>query len=229
MFFCLDGGVHFSTSTIEISPGLNYRTKRHSHVAAKSAISPLPADRYLSLYQCLELDYDYLILKRIKELSDDNPTSIWQQIRGFDQNDINRLTELVGTVDNIDQTYPIIVKIRNHEKASKTIFYDYGKDSNPIKEWGDFKSYFIESADISFDDFNKIAKEKKPTLSFGKTENEFIERMKKCISYWIYRVRCSIAHNKLGEYHLTTSEDLALLTDVMLPLIIKLVSNRFSQ
>lgn len=54
------------------------------------------------------------------------------------------------------------------------------------------------------------------------TEDKHSEFILRIVSYWIYRVRCSIAHNKIGEY-LLSWEDEEFLVKFAEPLLLEVL------
>jgi hypothetical protein len=107
--------------------------------------------------------------------------------------------------------------ITNHQNIALEIFYKFGKTSNPLKSEIDFSKV------VPFGFEENILKSK--SISFHANHPKFIKHL---ASYWIYRIRCCIAHNKIGEYILSHSEE-EFIAEFAEPLIKEVIIQSFKK
>lgn len=213
-------------SEITIEKSITARTTRHKDSLSKFATYSRPTDKFLFLYHCLEIDFDHEVVKKIRSLDDENPSELGIFLRNLKLDDIDRLHQLIENIP-AQRLEAHILKLRNHADTAKKIFYKYGKDSNPIKEESDFERYFITSAAISETEFIRLKSDKQNPTKLDPTK-DYGKKLAKFSCYWIYRVRCCIAHNKLGEYHLHTQDDLNFIQDFAIPILKEIIKYRIS-
>lgn len=213
-------------TSISIEKNLNYRTKRHQEALSKYSVNTNLADKYLSLYHCLEIDFDHEVVKRIKNLNEDDLSQLGVFVKNLKLDDIERLQILIASIPTtILESH--IYELRKHKASAVSIFYTFGKESNPMKEEYDFEQYIVNSPAISKEEFERIKRDKNKTTTIDPTKDyqKFLVRI---CCYWVYRIRCCIAHNKLGEYHISSQEDLAFLRDFGEPLLKEVIRYRLS-
>ena len=101
------------------------------------------------------------------------------------------------------------------------MFRLFGKSGDPLKEdkkWNLVISS-IEAGEVDFESF----KSRKIT----KTQEEYDKLIVEISAYWIYRVRSSIAHSRVGEYLLNDS-NAAFVSSFAEPLLMEVVRQIFS-
>lgn len=213
---------------IRIPTTFTLRTERHKESLARYATQSHPLEKFLSLYHCLEIDYDYSVVARIKALDENDPRELGLVIKDLGAKDIERLNRIIeGTPLSIIENHAFT--LRQHRATSKSIFYEYGKDSNPIKEYSDFEEYILSSAEISQAEFARIKRETQSIiLNLGSSE-KYESAIRKSAGYWIYRIRCCIAHNKLGEYRIQTEHDFRFVIEFGIPLLKDILGYLYSQ
>ena len=121
---------------------------------------------------------------------------ISSKLKEYTREEINRLisiitercTDLVSLTTTMNTIEPF------KDKAIK-IFYEYGKESNPLRRTNDFKNILNEEGKFGNQAFVE---------SQG---HNYIIIIPKLCAYWIYRVRSSIAHNKFGEYIMDKNDE----------------------
>lgn len=201
-------------------------TRRHAESMAKYASYGRPTDRFLFLYHFLELDFDREVVRRIKSLDENNLQGVGKIIRDLGVGDeMSRLVHVLREMPVLD-ICAAANALKLHGPIAKEIFYEHGKDGNPIKEYADFVSYFLETSAVNEFLISEQKRHKKISLDLSK---DFATSMRKCAAYWVYRVRCCVAHNKLGEYHLTSAEDMEFVEGFALPLLKCMVGFRMKQ
>lgn len=203
-----------------------YPTQRHAESVYKYASYGRPTDQFLFLYHFLELDFDREVVSRIKALDEDNLHGVGQIIRDLGGGDeLSRLQHILREVEP-SEVWDHASVLKEHGEVAMRIFYEYGKDASPLKISDDFKVYFLESSLVRPDVFSELKVKNSLNLDFAKN---FKQNLQRCVAYWIYRIRCCVAHNKLGEYHLMTRSDMEFMEGFALPLLRSLVKHRMSR
>lgn len=178
-------------------------------------------ERYLKYYHLLELNFDYDVVRRIKAIDITKESNeIGKLLNEYEQDDISRLLYLFETYcKDIPSIVNKLNAIKNYEIIANEIFYKFGKrNSNPLKDINAFGK-FLSSPDLfSFSNcktFHGISSPEQYNLFIGKLT-----------MYWIYRVRCSIAHNKIGEYLMSVNDE-SFITFFAFPLLNEVIMQCF--
>src|SRR5690606_13362983 len=94
--------------------------------------------------------------------------------------------------------------LKDHQQPAIDVFYEYGKETNPLKDRETFLKMFIDPGVINRTSLDQIRRMHRLSANFTKSEAAYKSTLVKLSCYWVYRIRCCIAHNRLGEYHLHT-------------------------
>lgn len=174
-------------------------TPVHERLAMRSVSSATPSERYLQLYHQLELLFDWVVVQDIKNLSDDL-LGAGKILSGYASADLPRLNNLLTRyLLSPDSVVTKLGALRTYENEGKKIFQDYGKDGNPLKEaWTKWMNCLQDGEPTE----TKVKQFKIPTDSSG--YRGFIIRV---TAYFIYRIRCCVAHSKIGEYVLRDTDE----------------------
>lgn len=157
-----------------------------------------PLERYLKLYHLVELIFDLVLVKKIKSLGQDLK-GIGKLLNDYSGgNEFDRLHKIIKECSpNVLFFEKLLIAAfsdsKYHAQLNELLF-DYSKDSNPYKEKG-AAFWDVLAAGFSLSE-----------LKNQKLNNDHAH-MAKLVAYIIYRVRCSIAHSKIGEYMLTQSDE----------------------
>lgn len=152
-----------------------------------------PFERFLKHYHQLELIVDWTVARRIARLP---PT-----LAGFDKlmstyssSDMNKVKGLlIEYCTEPSAIKSILDQVVDHLEVAEKIFQEFGKSDNPLQNWERAKA-----GDIPINDALKVA------------------------AYWLFRVRCSIAHHRIGEYVLR-EDDQRFVVDFAEPLLLQVV------
>lgn len=177
-----------------LTPTIHHQEAFHRFLHANNSF-----DRFLRLYHTVELLFDYVTFKKIQRLGNDL-AGYGEVMRDQTRSEFERLcaifSEFCGSPDEIGSLMNLAV---GHEANCRTIFQDYSKDTNPLKD-NKFDEFWILVAGggVSVTNISaaKIAK-----------QADASRLLIKAAAYWVYRVRCSIAHNRVGEFILTDAHD----------------------
>lgn len=180
-------------------------TEDHYHEASVRGIKQsLGFERFLKYYHLLELNFDYDVIKRIKALNISTDSKyIGSILNEYQRGDLERLRYLFFTYcTDINSIVNRLNEISSHLLVADDIFYEFGKkDPNPLRD----KSQMHTLAGHA-DGFNlaRCKVVKVPNVTTIANHNVFIGNL---CTYWIYRIRCSIAHNKVGEYLMSHTDE----------------------
>ena len=220
--FCPENSVIFPTATNESTSN-------------SSLLSSNVFDIFLKKYHQLELIFNLIIVKQIQKININDLKKINSIYKNMNKDEIDTIFYIIVNFTSNSQKVKIFKIIEkaflSYEEICEEILFEYGKESNPIKTDA-LKSKFIEfiskcnqDSPSNFSAYKEIA----ISLKFKNREDEFEIFTNKLISYMIYRVRCSIAHNKLSEFIFSTDQyHLDFMTDIALPLIKETVIDVFS-
>ncbi len=156
-----------------------------------------PFNRFLKLYHLIEMQFDMHTAVKINLLlsAGNSEKEISRTLKDYNREDIERLKSLFALKLNCNSFVSLLDNVIGFKTIADSIFYEYGKDSNPIKQKTQFDAIVTKGS------FNQ------KNINDAIGNNRFNEIVPKVIAYWIYRVRSSIAHNKLGEYLMTVNDE----------------------
>lgn len=197
-------------NTIQVGKlkALNLKSFNHEHYyecSIRGIKQSYGFERYLKYYHLLELNFDYDVIKRIKSLDVHTESkAIGKLLKGYEEDDVSRLLHLFDTYClDVDPIVSALNKVISYQAVSKDIFYTFGKsNSNPLKELSSFQNFVNNPDGFSFVNCQTI-------LGINRIRDAVAYRafIGKLSIYWIYRIRCSIAHNKIGEYLLSAQDE----------------------
>jgi hypothetical protein len=181
---------------------VDYPTWHHVNTVLRSVLEPFAFERYLKIYHMLELVYDWDIVQDIRALNDDL-YGIGQILSAYSRSESDILVRVIrDRCADFDRVAERLADIRHFPDEAKRIFYDYGKGGNPLKEHSDFEELFIKNA------FSRLLHGKTKGLSAKVDFDAFCASL---AAYWIYRIRCSVAHSRIGEYVMTQADELFMI------------------
>jgi hypothetical protein len=208
-----------------LRPNVKLPTPIHKEMIARTVLQDDMLEKWLSMYQVLELSFDLHVVNRIKELKD-NLKEIGHILSEYSSNELNLLKNLLHT--KCKDTVKILAAMNKlfdaseYLKTAEEIFQDYGKDGNPLKESASWQRLFRPSkpTPLSIAAIKKIYPKKTP-----EELNEFAINL---CAYWIYRIRCCLAHRRIGEYVITSADE-EFMHVVMEPLLREVLLQVFSK
>jgi hypothetical protein len=183
-------------------------TKEHVEKFQRSIISADGFDRFLKKYHVLELIYDYVCILRLRTINTDliGFSKIMNDYSG--SGEIDNLNNVISTyVEDVDEIVSAFQESKDFPVIVRRIFQDKTRASNPLgidAKWSAFWE-FIENQDVAFSE-DKIARGAPRIIKYTSRE-EYNKFLLKISAYWIYRIRCSIAHMKIGEFIFKQSDE----------------------
>jgi hypothetical protein len=197
-----------SASTIFAKRGVKLSSDVHIETASRAVMQPQAFERFLKLYHLVELTFDQEIVRRIQSLGADLK-GIGQILSNYESKEFDRLKQIVGQCSNAPEVVACIRDLcadTRWHSSIKTIFFDYGKHGNPLvgKEIDFFAA--LSSTGFTLDGFKSFA-----SVARGQSkeaEQRSFETFALALAaYWIYRVRSSIAHSRIGEYVMRSDDE----------------------
>lgn len=161
-------------------------------------------ERFLKLYHLLELEFDYSLIKRIQSLNIATHSNfIGSLLNEYKRTENDRLLDLISSKchDTISLSEKLN-KIKPFQALGEEIFIRFGKEKTSSLYLNDLIKYNSLLSDV--DAFRNPNYIKAITNIQPNDYNKFIHTV---TAYWIYRIRCSIAHFKIGEYILTRDKE----------------------
>lgn len=188
---------------------LVYPTIHHEKPVIHAIQQPFAFERFLKTYHLLELLFDWLLIEAIKNLG----TDIYEAgklIADYRKDEIDRLfyvlEEKIGkNSTDLNNLVQKINAVSLFPTQAKDIFYKYTKDNNPLKLENTFEAIINSSSKFEYQNVKKNI----PQTGVQSVDNHdsFKKFLLKLSAYWIYRVRCCIAHHRLGEYLLKPQDE----------------------
>lgn len=197
-------GVHSITAPTQVVPrhlvaipNLAYPTPYHQEAMLRALMQPYAFERYLKMYHLLELLFDYDVVQRVRALGA-NLEGVGKLFAEYQSQDLVRLRKTIQTrCNDISGIEQALNGFSAHIPQCRSIFEDYGKDTNPMKD-GKFDA-LLSSGSFSLANME--------SLKIGRDPNKYKPYVLEVAAYWTFRIRCCIAHNRIGEYVMTTADE----------------------
>ena len=157
-----------------------------------------PLERYLKLYHLIELIFDLDLVNDIRSLGPDL-NGVAKLLNEYSGNkELPRIVRIARKYCNDVAKYESFLTKAFQDKKYHSkiieILFDYSKDGNPYEDQIDrFKATLANGFSVNELSNNKL--------------NPSLDHLSKLSAYLIYRVRCSIAHSRIGEYILTQTDE----------------------
>lgn len=192
-----------TVTEITATENIELPTNWHSDHLTRSIQQPYSFERFLKQYHLLELLFDWQIVEDIKALGDDIYGA------GLILRDYGKGEEINRLIDSLSRGLKDISKIESKlnlvssfKSQGIALFYTYGKESNPLKESGeDFTNPIKLNKLLDKGGFTEANVKKYHSIP------DYRKFIIKLTCYWIYRIRSSIAHAKIGEYQLSYQDE----------------------
>lgn len=218
-------------SEIYAIPNLKLPTDWHKESMIRAIQQPFAFERFLKNYHLLELLFDWQAMEDISKFhsrdnfdkeSFDKAASV---LRNYKKEDLDRIKSVItARFQDINKIVEKINKIKTFPDIAKNMFYKYGKDSNPLKDESHFDEILTKENLFKVSSF---------TINNGRTIKLTVQPDYKTFiinlaSYWIYRIRSSIAHSKIGEYQLSYTDE-AFMVEFAEPLLQEVITQCFTE
>jgi hypothetical protein len=180
--------------------GMKIPTSYHSSTLERAVQASHPFERYLKYYHQLELLFDWVLIKKIQALGSDLQ-GMARLISSYQSKDLDRLKYLLATYCKDGQkVHSLLMLAANHKPTAYKIFQEYSKEGNPLAKGSKWDNMF-----------DNLASSYSPTHAKSNNLGSDIDSYNSLIietaAYWIFRVRCCIAHHRIGEYLLDQADE----------------------
>lgn len=203
---------------------ISFPTDIHRFNSERSVLSNNIFYLFLSNYHNLELLFNLIFLRELRKIDIHNieeANSIYKKLLNRDE--FSSLKYLISSfIENNIHIYNIILKaFHMYPEITNELIYEYGKESNPIKDKDKIKfSNLVDKCILNNTSTFEEHLSNSKSLSFKGEEGVFKSFINEFITYFIYRLRCSIAHKKFGEFIFNNTEDhINFMIDIGIPII----------
>jgi hypothetical protein len=204
--------------TIRALPHLAFPTPYHRENCIRSVLEPFAFERFLKLYHLLELLFDWDVVHAIRALGDDLQ-GIGQILGRYEKDELTRLKDTINARctdrDRLAGALNAVSQDQNFKALAKTIFFEYGKSGNPQAQESQFDAAMANG-------FVAPANPANP-----QSRMNWEASIVSTAAYWIYRVRCCIAHQRIGEYVMGPADE-RFVVEFAEPLIREVLYQAFS-
>ena len=185
------------TTSIKASNNLELPTVFHEENLFRSSQVTFAFERFLKLYHLLELMFDWHLVEKLKKIEPDL-RNFGELISSYSSKELDRLNSVVA--DKLADASLIALalnNVKNHAALAKKIFFNYGKKDNPHKDISEFDEFCKQGYEF------QAAKNIRTKID----QNQHRDLIVKAACYFIYRIRCCIAHSKIGEYVMVQADE----------------------
>ncbi|MFV1599272.1 MULTISPECIES: hypothetical protein [unclassified Phaeobacter] len=211
-------------SSIVANSKISVPSLHHSEAFARYTYARNPFERFLRLYHCIELLFDTITVLRVKKLSSDI-RDLSTILNAHGTKEVDRLISISSDfIYGHEALAQKLTLISGYEHLAKKIFDDHSKSGNPIAPSANPPRWASVVASLSAGRYKETDLKGDNALKPKEDYNAFISKIS---GYWIYRVRCSIAHSRIGEFILTDAET-GFVEDFAEPLLLEFCSQIFS-
>ncbi|MFP5239945.1 MAG: hypothetical protein ACLGQW_08950 [Acidobacteriota bacterium] len=159
---------------------LSLPSLHHTMLANLSTFQFSAFDRFLRLYQLLELSFDQRLVQQIQALGDDL-FGIGQLLSTYSSSELDRLKAIVGPrITNNNVIISCLDDVLPFKDIASKLLYEYNKKGFTLT-LAEFESGVARGFAAAFAGQN-------------------ISKLVPFVCYVLYRVRCSIAHQRIGEF-----------------------------
>lgn len=194
---------------ITARPNVKLPTQEHKIKAYYAVTSENAFTRFLNKYHIIELLFNYQLVARLRVARSD--ISEFRDIMESYSSgkEIESLKNIIcNYVNDTSTLIEKIYKFSNFKGICEKIFQQSNKESNLLKAnenweafWNALSAQKLQRVDVAADKQYKFSSGKE------KSDGEYKNVMCTIVAYWIYRIRCSIAHNKISEFIFSDSDE----------------------
>lgn len=210
-----------SIDKITAIPGIAIVSNHFSEAFSRYIYANNPLERFLRLYQSIELLFDFILVKRIKKL-DNNIMGFPQLLSTYGSKELDRLRAIISEFcSNPQGLVDTFYLSSNHVTEREDIFFKHGKKENPC---GEVETWTKLVGIIDCGEFTEQKLKIEKLVNNNRPMDKLIFDI---CSYWIYRIRCSIAHNRVGEFVLE-DKHFPFISEFAEPMMLEVVKQVYS-
>ncbi|MGE8132826.1 hypothetical protein ACQKO5_04380 [Novosphingobium subterraneum] len=209
------------TSMLTAIPGIGIASQHHREVFNRYLYANNPMERFLRIYHSLELLFDYTLVRKIKKINDDL-IGFSQIYNNFGRTELDRLRAIIREFcANPAAVATALQASSRFQQDRQDIFHIHTKQGDPA---ADAEKWEKLTECVDSGTLNAIDLASKGLVNRNVDFQTFIANVS---SYWIYRIRCSIAHNRVGEFLLQDRHN-AFVAEFAEPLILEVAKQIFA-
>jgi hypothetical protein len=175
-------------------------TSYHSAALERAVQASHPFERYLKYYHQLELLFDWVLVKKVQSLGSDFQ-GMARLMSLYQSGDLPRLKNLLATYcKDAQKVHSLLMLAGSHKPTAYRIFQEYSKEGNPLSKglkWDKMFDNLSSSYSPSHASSNNL----------GQNTDAYNSLIIETAAYWIFRVRCCIAHHRIGEYLMDQNDE----------------------
>lgn len=183
-------------------PALVLPTPYHKQALNRYVEASNSFDRFLKLYHSIELLFDFAIMRQMQGIQDDL-AGFQKLISSYSSKEVDRLRHIIDEFcDDPSSLAQKLEPVAQFSTRAHDVFMLHSKEGNPLKAapaWHKFNA-LAAAGQLSETDI-RAAKE------LGDKRSDYKSFMASIAAYWIYRVRSSIAHHRVGEFIFVDSDE----------------------
>lgn len=210
-----------SVAELRARKGLIAPTLHHASSFRRLTRATGPREQFLRTYHTVELLFDYITYRHLVRAGNDL-VDFGKIMSAYQRAELARLKGIIREFcRDFDVVAATMATIGPYLSRAEEMFQLHGKEGNPLSEdakWSTFRG-LVETGLVGRANV-KLAK-------LAKNDKDFDDFVANLAAYQIYRLRSSIAHNRIGEYLLTDADD-AMIAGFGLPLLQEIAVQVFS-
>ncbi|WP_122558664.1 hypothetical protein [Pseudomonas viridiflava] len=194
-----------SITKIVMSRKMFTPTIRHNADLEKAISAANGFDRFLKYYHQLELLFDVIFVSKVRGLPKHSIEGFSNVVKDYQKKELESLKGIFKDYATDSKALlSIMASCTPYTTTMEAVFQDHSKDGNPVTsdqtKWANLL-IFLQGNDHTH------SKAKQLSLISKDTSNSLDQFILNLTAYWIYRIRCSIAHNKIGEFMFSDSHE----------------------
>lgn len=184
--------------------GMKIPTSYHSAALERAVQASHPFERYLKYYHQLELLFDWVLVKKVQSLGPDFQ-GMARLISLYQSGDLPRLKNLLATYcKDAQKVHSLLMLAGSHKPTAYRIFQEYSKEGNPLSKGLKWEKMF-DNLSSSYSPSHASSN------NLGQNTDAYNSLIIETAAYWIFRVRCCIAHHRIGEYLMDQNDEVFVL------------------
>jgi hypothetical protein len=189
-----------SMTLITALEGMKIPTPYHASTLERAVQASHPFERYLKYYHQLELVFDWILVKKVQCLGSDLQ-GMARLISSYQSGDLPRLKNLLASYcKDAQKVHSLLMLAVNHKPTAHKIFQEYSKEGNPLSKGSKWDKMFDNLA-------SSYSPSHASSNNLGSNIDSYNSLIIEIAAYWIFRVRCCIAHHRIGEYLLVQEDE----------------------
>jgi hypothetical protein len=185
---------------VQARPNVVAPTSHHQTTFVLTTQATGPREQFLKLYHTIELLFDYVTFRKLTKCGNDLD-GFGKIMAAYQRSELDKLRAIIREFCcDLDGLRNHIAGLLPYIDRAEQIFQDHTKEGNPLdaRKWTTFRE-LIEAGTLDSESLKK--------KSLAGNTKALEDLLVGLTAYFIYRLRSSIAHSRIGEYILTEADD----------------------